>query len=654
MKTLKFVVAGLFISIFMVLPSISCAENVVQVTNTPNSNEECTSIVVFNNVVYAIWWVPATKELYFDKSVDGGATWGQYRKVIGYTSGTGSFSSSKASPKCNKILADKDGNLFILYNDADTLRLLKSMDGGENFINFDHIDSPLAGIKDSIGYFDFAINETGNIIYVLIIADFRRGFGLVYKRIVEQDSFFKHIKNVSLSYPGAGFSMTAGQGNIETDKAGENVYLFFMAAKQYMTSYTAPSRLLFTRSQDGGASFETVREIYTRTSEHSENNLSTAMGPDGSIYAARDIYGDILLAESHDKGATFYDKRINDGVIYGEKPSVCVNTQGKITVAFYRHENLSLKVNQKYSVYVAKEGEEPDTYVYGPLKKITDFSRPGSLKLSTQPDGKSAFLMWGDYPTDLDVNKDLYGISFISDGPRPLPDLTIGDITYRKNGDGEFFFTVPIKNIGTAPAVGQFWVSFSCVCSINWKWNTHWTEYASIDGLAAGETKNVTIKRNPIWPNTDAFDVKVDALPTGNVPGVIQESNENNNNVFGTLKDFENEIPPDLKIGTVTYTPKNPKVNRTVTFTVPVKNIGAGDAENFILRFLGNFNVIYDEGVENIKIDKVKAGQTKVLTIKKIYKKKGVKAPYFHADFFDSVAETNEKNNSVKLNIRVK
>lgn len=398
MKTLKIILIGLMVWAGL---SLTCyGYDIVRVTNTPGADENSYSVAIFGNTIYAIWRNGDTGELYFDKSTDLGKTWGLHRKVIGASSGT---SSSPRTALSNKILTDKSGNIFIMYIDNGSLHLLKSTDAGENFINKGIIPNSYNS-QDS----DFAINETGTIIYAVKIGDNHGTYDLtrdiyIWKSVNGGDAFSSRRTIFS--------AFDASEIKVETGRSGSDVYVFLVDHRVVGNR----ERVDFARSSDYGENFEPLKSVFPGELEggyiHWGTNIDSAIDANGKIYVSWLILPNwnrkplVYLSESVDKGENFLCSQVNDVDGDYNLPAMCVDSTGDVYSAFVK----LLSQNGDYNLYFDKRLQTGnfgvDECVGG---SSYDFSRPVMASTST---GANAFIMWSSSSATGQA-RDLYCATF--------------------------------------------------------------------------------------------------------------------------------------------------------------------------------------------------------------------------------------------------
>jgi subtilase family serine protease len=133
------------------------------------------------------------------------------------------------------------------------------------------------------------------------------------------------------------------------------------------------------------------------------------------------------------------------------------------------------------------------------------------------------------------------------------------------------------------------------------------------------------------------------------VNGAVAESNELNN---GNTKSFTVLLPPDLVVDSLTHSPASPTMVDMITATVVVKNTGASTARDSTLRldWDGGTGAFY----EYFSIGPLAPGWTSTVTKTVGPWKPGSRGFFAKADYYNSVAESNEINNIKGLEVIVR
>lgn len=427
MKVSKIIFIGFIAWIGLTLTSH--AYDIVQVTNTPDNTENSYSVAVFGNTVYAIWRNRNTDELYFDKSTDLGRTWGLHRTVIGVSQ------IPSGNPTINlptKILLDKFGNIFVMYvNNYEDLYLFKSIDGGDNFFEVQRFTIPRSKP------FDFAIDETGNIIYVVTFGErqpelsWPYGCPIYITKSVDGGNSFPGLREILSAW-------SMREIKIETSNNGEEVFLFTVS---HRAVFNRP-RVDFSKSSDYGESFEPLKSVFPGELGggyiHWGSGINSAIDRNGKIYVFWRIKPNwdraslAYLSESADKGENFSHSRINDDVENSAGPSsIAVDVIGNVYCTF----------SKEHEVYFDKRfgaGEfGVDECIVGP--RTPPCNAP---VIAVTSDGTDAFTMWND-SSGIDGDPDLYCTTF--DTGHPFWVLNMHEMPWYENA-------APYNSTGAAAA----------------------------------------------------------------------------------------------------------------------------------------------------------------------------------------------------------
>lgn len=157
-------------------------------------------------------------------------------------------------------------------------------------------------------------------------------------------------------------------------------------------------------------------------------------------------------------------------------------------------------------------------------------------------------------------------------------DLTVSDIVWNPTNPpvgSSATFTVSIKNQGSGDALGTYVYYFIDGSKI---------DYDSINSLSSGGSTTSTFS----WivkPGNHSIKAIID--PENKISESNEGNNENTVNFIG--------IPSDLTISDITWSPTNPPVGSSSTFTVTIKNYGDGDAlGSYIYYFVDGSKIDYD------------------------------------------------------------
>ena len=208
-----------------------------------------------------------------------------------------------------------------------------------------------------------------------------------------------------------------------------------------------------------------------------------------------------------------------------------------------------------------------------------------------------------------------------------LPDLKVQDITWSPEnpsiGD-TITFTATIKNQGNGSSVGNrayFYLDGSASQLI----------YKNFGGLSSGATTDVIFTWNAL-ASDHTFRAVVDR------DNSIPESDETNNEQTITFSATE---LPDLKVQDITWSPENPSIGDTITFTATIKNQGNGSS-------VGNRAYFYLDGSASQLIYKNFGGLSSGATTDVIFTWNAIAGDHtFRAvvDKTNTIPESDETNN---------
>lgn len=236
------------------------------------------------NSVFAVWAdnTPGNFDIFFRRSTDGGATWGQ---II-------NLSATPISSRFPQIAVDGN-NVFVIWDDFTDFNsphkviLRRSTDGGATFLPAQQLsDDPPSG------QFCFSnIAASGNLVLPYWVDCRPNTFDQTYyRRSLDSGANFDPI------------TLTPGNGGTSATKiimTGSDVYI--------LTSSTAlpTGALLLRRSLNGGVAFEAAKTIWPTSV-----NAADIVGNGNSVYVLfrpQSQFGsnDISFIRSTDSGATF-------------------------------------------------------------------------------------------------------------------------------------------------------------------------------------------------------------------------------------------------------------------------------------------------------------------------------------------------------------
>jgi len=375
--------------------------DIVRVTDTPGISEDNVSIANFGDTFYAAW--VANGDLYFDKSIDLGRTWGAYRKII-----EGPCTGSA------KIVIATTGRIFVSCLVSGHTVLKASDDDAQTFYDI-QMPQELQG-SDNLR---FAINRSGSVIYVrernwLRAKSFDGG---------ETFSVLAHAMVVA-SYKPYCYDVET----FEISEDGRHVYVLVTCHCLYR------SGLLYTKSSDYGDTFTELEPFSSSGSFlplYYSNTLNVTTDNSGKLYVQW-IYAwldhtvgprIIYLKRSNDFGESFLLSRVSDFYDYYGPPregqpvcsSISVDASGNVYSAFYKLANED--DDWVYELFFDRSpgpGEFLSSYYdYVPDERITGLIDTSSSKphIAVTSDGETALIMWTN-PDMAGGTHDLYSASF--------------------------------------------------------------------------------------------------------------------------------------------------------------------------------------------------------------------------------------------------
>ncbi|HIP99745.1 TPA: DUF4384 domain-containing protein, partial [Candidatus Bipolaricaulota bacterium] len=209
-------------------------------------------------------------------------------------------------------------------------------------------------------------------------------------------------------------------------------------------------------------------------------------------------------------------------------------------------------------------------------------------------------------------------------GPTPLPDLVIQDISYSPANPtlgSTVTFQVTVRNQGSA-AAAAFSVSFA-------------GQVKNVSSLAAGASTTLSFTAT-LTTSPQTFTATADPY------GQVSESDEANNQ--GQVTVTGQVALPDLVIQDISYSPANPTLGSTVSFQVTVRNQGGSPAGGFYLRLSGA------AGRQNAYISGLGAGASHTVTLS-LPLSTSPETFTATADYLGQVAESDEGNNTGQVTI---
>ncbi len=148
------------------------------------------------------------------------------------------------------------------------------------------------------------------------------------------------------------------------------------------------------------------------------------------------------------------------------------------------------------------------------------------------------------------------------------PDLIVEDITWlpADAGSGDTVtFTATIKNQGSGKAETS---------RVAYYISGGYQGYLNIGALSADAETTITLDWQAIT-GSNTISIVADCNK------ILVENREDNNKLTRTVT----IIPPDVIVSDITWSPVNPDIGETVTFTVVVENQGGGGASGFYLAY---------------------------------------------------------------------
>jgi subtilase family serine protease len=212
------------------------------------------------------------------------------------------------------------------------------------------------------------------------------------------------------------------------------------------------------------------------------------------------------------------------------------------------------------------------------------------------------------------------------------PDLTIQNVTWTPQSPlrGELVtFTVTVKNQGTGRAEA---------CQFGYYIDSVFVTAVPISAIEAGATRTVTFTWTATaLPDTHNLKVVID------YQAGIAESDETNNEYSCSIS----PVTPDLIIKNITWTPQTAGIGDLITFTVTIKNQGAGKAAASRVAYY-----ISGEYQGQIAIPQLEAGgeTTTSFTWTAEYSSITVMVT---ADSANIVTESNESNNLLTISVPI-
>ena len=160
------------------------------------------SIAVRGDTLYLIWQDNrnGNYDIWFSKSTDKGATWGQDVRV----DHTGNATTDQWYPA---IAVDWRGFIYVIWTDGrpnntySNIFFSKSTDGGQTFSS----DVKVSDYDHALGYFrsaSLSIDCVHNYVFVAWVSDYPPGFGesIRYSRSLDDGTSFQSSKEISIRH----------------------------------------------------------------------------------------------------------------------------------------------------------------------------------------------------------------------------------------------------------------------------------------------------------------------------------------------------------------------------------------------------------------------------------------------------------------------
>jgi hypothetical protein len=237
-------------------------------------------IATIGNNVYVVWSdsTPGNFEVFFRRSTDGGATW----------DATVNLSSTQATSRFPHV-AVSGNSIFIVWDDysdfnaAHKIMLRRSTDGGSTFAASQQLSDDSSSVQHC-----FANIAAGANLALPYWQDCRpsNSQGTVFRRSADAGATFGIVQNFS----------TGNDTKIVVN--GSNIYI--------VGSSLSRDALVFIRSTDSGASFESAKDL---ASPHVGVNNFVAAGTNlyliwQSVNLIQNDFN-VYFTQSHDNGTTF-------------------------------------------------------------------------------------------------------------------------------------------------------------------------------------------------------------------------------------------------------------------------------------------------------------------------------------------------------------
>jgi hypothetical protein len=255
----------------------------IQLSNNPKNSGD-PIIAVSGNNVYVVWneITPATREIFYKRSTDGGATFENVVKI----------STSAEINKDGGEVAASGNNVYVVWGEEPSgkaeILYRRSTDGGATFGSTINL-SNTAGSSQAPG-----IVASGNNVYLVWGDDSLGKFQIFYRRSTDGGATFGSTSILSNSVEHSELPRIAASGN--------NVYVVWLDDAE------GNSKTFYRRSTDGGASFGSTINI----GNNGGMDISSIAASGNNVYVVWSDATDnppnqkqIMYRRSTDGGATF-------------------------------------------------------------------------------------------------------------------------------------------------------------------------------------------------------------------------------------------------------------------------------------------------------------------------------------------------------------
>ncbi len=361
---------------------------------------------------YLVWddYRNINGDIFFAKSIDGGASWTDPNKRVNEDSGT----TEQSNPS---IAVNSTGALHVVWQDLRNgdwdIYFANSTNGGATW------SEPNVKINTDVGS-DHQINpviavDSEDTIYIAW-EDYRNGDADIYfakstdggetwdpnKRVNTDSEDLPDQKRPTMAINSMGTIYIAWQDKIEGDW---DIYI--------------------GKSTNGGTDWSDPSiEVNTDGGIQSQSKPTLAVGSTGNIYLAWQDYrnndNDIYFARSTNEGATWTNpnKKVNSdsGTENQFEPTIAVGSTGTIYLAWRDHRE------GNDDIYFANSTDEGSTWTH-PNKRVNDDTGSYTQLNPTIGVGSTGLvhLAWEDYRSD--DSYDIYSASIEPVNPFPMADL---------------------------------------------------------------------------------------------------------------------------------------------------------------------------------------------------------------------------------------